>query len=59
MTLTPGNDIVGTKQGRGLVGLLLVATPVFLICWLIIYPIISAIARTIFVSDAEGTAKKK
>ena len=46
MTITPASDIVGTKQGRGLIGLLLVAIPVFLVCWMVIWPIISAVIRT-------------
>ena len=43
MTLTPTSDIVGKKPGRGLAGLLLVAIPVFLVCWMVIWPIFSAI----------------
>ncbi len=39
----------------GSVGLLLVALPVFLLGWLIVYPIISAVIGTIFVSRPDGT----
>ncbi|HTN60305.1 MAG TPA: ABC transporter permease subunit [Devosia sp.] len=54
MTTTPANDIVGSKPSRWPTGLLLVAAPVLLICWLIIYPIISAIITTIFLPDESG-----
>jgi ABC-type spermidine/putrescine transport system permease subunit I len=54
VTATPANDIVGGKQSRWPVGLLLVAAPVLLVCWLIIYPIIAAIVTTIFLPDAAG-----
>ena len=54
MTLTPANDIVGKKPGRGLTGLLLVAIPVFLVCWMVIWPIISAIGRTVWLPN-EGS----
>ena len=55
MTVTPANDIAGTKKSGRPVGLLLVAAPVLLVCWLIIWPIISAIVRTIWLPDADGT----
>lgn len=54
MTSLPANDIVGDKQGRRLTGLLLVAIPVFLVCWMVIWPILSAIVRTIWLPDAEA-----
>ena len=55
MTLTlPANDIVGKKQSGRPIGLLLVAAPVFLVCWMVIWPIISAIARTVWLPDASG-----
>lgn len=54
MTLTPANDIVGKKPGRGLTGLLLVAIPVFLVCWMVIWPIVSAIGRTVWLPN-EGS----
>jgi len=50
----PANDIVGTKTSRRPVGLLLVAAPVLLVCWLIIWPIISAIIRTLWLPDETG-----
>ena len=57
MSLTPASDIVGKKSGRGLSGLLLVAIPVLLVFWMIIWPIVSAIGRTIFLPDAEGVRR--
>ncbi|MBB4953981.1 ABC-type spermidine/putrescine transport system permease subunit I [Agrobacterium vitis] len=39
--------------GRGLKGLLLVAIPVLLVGWLIIYPIFAAIISTVWVPDGE------
>lgn len=50
---------VTTRQavnGRSLGGLLLVAMPVLLLGWLIIFPIFSAIARTIFITDESGVS---
>lgn len=40
--------------GRQPLGLLLVALPVGLVGWMIIWPILSAIGRTLFLPDAEG-----
>lgn len=54
MTLLPANDIVGTKRSRGLMGLLLVAAPVLMVGWMVIWPIFSAIVRTIWLPDGEG-----
>ncbi len=57
MTAQPADDIVGTRRGRWYIGLLLVAAPVLLVFWLIIYPIISAIIRTIWLPvEGGGTA---
>lgn len=56
-TTTVGNDAVMRKQGRWPVGLLLVATPVFLVGWMIIWPIISAIGRTIWLPGEDGTPR--
>ena len=54
MTLTTAsNDIVG-KKGRRPVGLLLVAAPVLLVGWMIIWPIISAFGRTVWLPDQSG-----
>ena len=55
MTISPANDIVGSKASRRPVGLLLVAAPVLLVCWLIIWPIISAVIRTVWLPDTDGT----
>mgnify|MGYP002131112747 CR=1 FL=1 len=55
MSLTPASDIVGKKPGRGLTGLLLVAIPVLLVCWMVIWPIISAIVRTLWIKNADGS----
>jgi len=56
VTLAPANDIVGKNQGRGSVtGLLLVAIPVFLVAWMVIWPILSAVVRTIWLPRADGT----
>ncbi|MDO1583016.1 ABC transporter permease [Rhizobium oryzicola] len=41
-------------MGRGLKGLLLIAIPVFLVGWLIIYPIFAAILSTLFFDGPEG-----
>jgi len=39
---------------RGLIGLLLVAAPVLLMLWLIIWPIVSAIVATIWIETPDG-----
>lgn len=55
MTLTPASDIVGAKADRRRpIGLLLVAVPVLLVCWMIIYPIIAAIVTTLWVRGSDG-----
>ncbi|HLP68926.1 MAG TPA: ABC transporter permease subunit [Rhizobium sp.] len=41
-------------EGRRPVGLLLVAVPVFLVCWLVIWPIVSAILRTVWRPRSDG-----
>jgi ABC-type spermidine/putrescine transport system permease subunit I len=44
--------------GRGsLYGLLLVGMPVFLVGWLIIFPILSAVATTVFIRQPDGTTE--
>ncbi|WP_432443274.1 ABC transporter permease [Neorhizobium galegae] len=43
-------------QGRGLFGLLLVAIPVLLVGWLIIYPILAAIVSTLWIETPQGTS---
>lgn len=55
MSLAPASDIVGTpKKSGGLIGLLLVAVPVLLIAWMVIYPIISAVITTVWRPAAAG-----
>lgn len=53
MTDTPASDFVGTRS-RWYLGLLLVAAPVLLVCWLVIYPIIAAVIRTVWLPDEAG-----
>ena len=53
MTDTPAGDIAG-QRSRWYLGLLLVAAPVLLVCWLIIYPIISAVIRTVWLPNEGG-----
>ena len=56
MTLAPASDIVGPIRNSGRpIGLLLVAAPVFLIAWMVIYPILSAVVTTLWLPDASGT----
>jgi ABC-type spermidine/putrescine transport system permease subunit I len=55
VSLTPASDIVGKKPGRRLTGLLLVAIPVLLVCWMVIWPILSAIWRTVWIKNDGGT----
>jgi ABC-type sulfate transport system permease component len=55
VSLTPASDIVGKKPGRRLTGLLLVAIPVLLVCWMVIWPILSAIWRTVWIRNDGGT----
>jgi ABC-type spermidine/putrescine transport system permease subunit I len=50
---SPAGDIVGTRN-RWYFGLLLVAAPVLLVCWLIIYPILSAVVQTVWLPTADG-----
>lgn len=46
-----------SATGRGHIGLLLVAPPVLLVGWMIIWPILSAIARTVWLPGPDGTAR--
>ena len=50
---SPAGDIVGTRN-RWYFGLLLVAAPVLLVCWLIIYPIIAAVVQTVWLPTEDG-----
>lgn len=43
-------------NGANLAGLLLVALPVFLLGWLIVYPIFSAVITTVFVRQPDGAS---
>lgn len=54
MTLAPASDIAGRPPRRFPVGLALVAPPVFLVCWLVIWPIVSAVVRTVWLPLPEG-----
>lgn len=55
MTLAPASDIVGeSRKRRRPIGLLLVAAPVFLIGWMVIFPILSAVVTTLWLPDAAG-----
>ncbi len=55
MSLAPASDIVGAhEKGRRPIGLLLVAIPVFLVGWMVIYPIISAVVTTLWLPDENG-----
>ena len=56
-TVTVAHDTPARKQGRWPIGLLLVAAPVFLVGWMIIWPIISAIGRTLWLTDADGNTR--
>jgi putative spermidine/putrescine transport system permease protein len=56
VSLAPASDIVGTPgKSGGLIGLLLVAVPVLLIAWMVIYPIISAVITTMWRPNDGGT----
>lgn len=54
MTDLPANDIAGTRRGRWQIGLLLVAAPVLLVFWLIIYPILSAVVQSLWLPTGTG-----
>lgn len=56
-TVTVTSDTPARAQGRWPIGLLLVAAPVFLVGWMIIWPIISAVGRTIWLRDADGSTR--
>lgn len=55
-TAAPAGDIVGTRN-RWYIGLLLVAAPVLLMCWLIIYPIIAAVVQTLWATAPDGSSQ--
>ena len=50
------SDIAGTtKEGGRPIGLLLVAIPVLLVGWMVIYPILSAVVTTLWLPDKDGS----
>jgi len=53
-TLDPGLLVPVPAERRRPIGLLLVAIPVFLVGWLIIWPIISAVITTLWAQTPEG-----
>lgn len=57
MSVAPTNAVVGTvtkERGKPPIGLLLVAAPVALVGWMVIWPIISAIIRTMWLPAETG-----
>ena len=54
MTDLPVEPSAGKGADRRPIGLLLVAPPVFLVGWLIIWPIVSAIGRTLWLETEDG-----
>ena len=55
MTTDTAGPLAPVKQNsRRPYGLLLVATPVLLVAWLVIWPIISAVIQTVWVTTPEG-----
>jgi putative spermidine/putrescine transport system permease protein len=55
VTITPASDIVGTDKRRRPIGLLLVAIPVLLVGWMVIYPIIAAVLTTVWRPGENGS----
>ncbi|MBZ9793120.1 ABC transporter permease subunit [Rhizobium sp. 3T7] len=56
MTLPLLARLSAPASGQGWVGLPLVALPVLLLAWLILYPILSAVASTVFVAQPDGAS---
>jgi putative spermidine/putrescine transport system permease protein len=55
VTAVPANAIAGIPQeGRRPIGLLLVAIPVLLVGWMVIYPIVSAVITTLWLPQKTG-----
>ncbi|MFP5076143.1 ABC transporter permease [Rhizobium sp. YIM 134829] len=50
-------DASRAQSGRGLVGLLLVALPVLLVAWLVIWPIVHAVLTTLWRPAADGVPR--
>jgi ABC-type spermidine/putrescine transport system permease subunit I len=55
MTLSLPARATAPGNAQNPVGLLLVALPVLLLGWLIVYPIFSAVITTVFIAQADGT----
>ena len=53
-TIDAGQPVLAAAERRRPIGLLLVAVPVLLVLWLIIWPIVSAIIQTLWVRTPEG-----
>lgn len=53
-TLEAGQPVLAAAERKRPMGLLLVAVPVLLVLWLIIWPIISAVVQTLWVKTADG-----
>ncbi len=54
MSLAASDSAGGRHERRRPIGLLLVAIPVLLVGWMIIYPIISAVVTTVWIPDENG-----
>ncbi len=54
MSLAASDSAGSPKESRRPIGLLLVAIPVLLVGWMIIYPIISAVVTTLWIPDKNG-----
>ncbi|MGI2035934.1 ABC transporter permease [Rhizobium panacihumi] len=54
ITAGAARPLIDNTESRGPLGLLLVAIPVFLMIWLVIWPAINAISRTIWRPDGDG-----
>lgn len=53
--MTTARPTSGAGEGRGPLGLLLVAVPVFLLAWMTVWPILSGLVTTFFPRAADGT----
>ncbi len=56
MTLPLSARAVAPTKAQRPVGLLLVALPVLLLAWLIVYPILAAVVTTVFVRQPDGSS---
>ncbi|SFV31832.1 ABC-type spermidine/putrescine transport system, permease component I [Devosia crocina] len=48
-------SVAGTRRGRKYAGLFLVAIPVFLVAWMVIWPILTAIPRSLMQVGTDGS----